>query len=382
MADGSEPVAARTIGAVAAMRGAWDALASPPGAAYNPFISYDFLAALEESGSVGPGTGWTPAHLALEEGGRAVGAAPLYLKTHSQGEYIFDHHWADAYGRAGGRYYPKLLCALPFTPVPGPRLLGGKAWRGTLAAALRRLAPDSGASSVHVNFIAEEDAAALAGEGFLAREGVQYHWFNRGYACFDDFLAALASRKRKAIRRERAEIAASGLAIRALSGTEIKERHWDAFWTFYQDTGARKWGRPYLTRSFFSLIGEGMADRLLLLLAERDGRPIAGALNFIGGEALYGRYWGSIEDWPFLHFELCYYRAIDFAIERGLARVEAGAQGEHKIARGYEPVATRSAHYIVDPNFRAAIARYLEAERAQTKREIEMLTGYAPYKKT
>ncbi|MBB5518882.1 GNAT family N-acetyltransferase [Amphiplicatus metriothermophilus] len=383
MADGGDLLSARTASAIAEIgRETWDSVANPPAAPYNPFLAYDFLASLEESGSVAPEAGWAPAHVALEENGRPVGVAPLYVKSHSQGEYVFDHHWADAYERAGGRYYPKLVCAVPFTPAPGPRLLAAdETRRRALAAAIVQIAKRFGVSSVHANFLSAQDAAHFAAQGFLPRAGAQYHWFNRGYATFDDFLAALSARKRKAVRRERREALSAGLVVRHLSGAEITERYWDAFWRFYQDTGARKWGRPYLTRAFFSLIAERMGERVLLIVAEREGVPIAGALNFIGGDALYGRYWGCTEHHPFLHFELCYYQAVEYAIERGLARVEAGAQGEHKIARGYEPVETRSAHWIADPGFREAVARYLAQERAQNAAEIDFLKEYAPFRR-
>ena len=383
MADGADALTARTISSIEEIgRDAWDAFANPAGEPYNPFVSYDFLGALEASKSVGGQSGWTPAMLVLEEAGAIAGLTPLFLKEHSQGEYVFDHHWADAYERAGGRYYPKLVCAAPFTPVPGPRLLAkNDQHKQTLATALIAAARQIGVSSLHVNFIEGDDAAILDEAGFLARRGVQYHWFNRGYSSYEDFLAALSSRKRKALRKERATAASSGLEIKALQGPEITERYWDAFWLFYQDTGARKWGHPYLTRSFFRIIAETMADKLVLFIAERDGHPIAGALNFIGGEALYGRYWGAIEHHPFLHFELCYHQAIDYAIAEKLPRVEAGAQGEHKIARGYEPVETRSAHWIADPNFRQAIERYLQNERAHNEAEIDALSDYTPFKK-
>lgn len=373
MADGGDSARVRTCGDMLGIApSAWNACAG------NPFVSHEFLAALEGSGSVGPGTGWTPSHLILDG---AAGCAPAYLKAHSFGEYVFDHHWAEAYERAGGRYYPRLVCASPFSPVPGPRLLAKTAaGKAMLAGAMIETARRAGASSVHVNFIDAADEAALLAAGFMPRRGVQYHWFNRGYASFDDFLGALASRKRKQIRRERKE-AASGVAIRRLVGAGIEERHWHAFWTFYQDTGSRKWGRPYLTRDFFSRIARTMADRLLLIIAERDGVPIAGALNFIDAEALYGRYWGCTETLPFLHFELCYHQAIEFAIERGLQRVEAGAQGEHKIARGYEPVATRSAHWIADPAFHRAIDAYLARERAGVEAEIEAMRRETPFRK-
>ncbi len=384
MADGSGAVLAKTVGAIDEIDAAlWDSLAHPPGAPFNPFVAHAFLSALEKSKSVTPEAGWAPMHMLLEDDGAVVGAAPLYAKGHSQGEYVFDHHWSDAYARAGGNYYPKLLCAAPFTPVPGPRLLAQtSAARAGLAAAIRSLAQRMGVSSAHVNFVGEEDARALAAADYLSRMGEQYHWFNRGYESFDDFLDALSSRKRKAIRRERRGAVADGLAIRRLIGDEITEAHWDAFWLFYQDTGARKWGQPYLTRTFFRIIAETMKDALLLIVAESGGKPVAGALNFIGGDALFGRYWGCLTDYPFLHFEICYYQAIDFAIERGLARVEAGAQGQHKIARGYEPVATHSAHWIANDSFRDAIARYLDAEREQTGMEIVALKDFTPFRKS
>jgi len=378
--DGADQsVVVETVEAISAVASAdWNRLATPDPTTANPFLTHAFLSALERSGSVGPGTGWTPFHLTTRRGDTLVGAAPLYLKDHSFGEYVFDHGWADAYARAGGRYYPKLLCAVPFTPAPGPRLLAiDDAARAFLARALVAATMKLGLSSAHVNFI--DDVKLLAAEGFLPRHGIQFHWFNRGYRTYDDFLAGLSSRKRKALKRERRE-AAQGLTFRRINGGEIEERHWDVFWRFYQDTGARKWGEPYLTRAFFSLIGETMRDQILLVFAEDGTRPIAGALNMIGGDALYGRYWGRSEDRPFLHFEVCYHQAIDFAIERGLARVEAGAQGDHKLARGYEPVLTRSAHWIADPGFRAAVARYLEAERRQAEAEQAALCGETPYR--
>jgi uncharacterized protein len=356
----------------------WDRVAG----AGNPFQSHAFLAALENSGSVGRGSGWQPLPITIADAdGQLVGALPAYGKSHSQGEYVFDHGWADAYTRAGGHYYPKLQIAAPFTPATGPRLLtrDGAVAKALLAGA-EAVVHQHKLSSAHATFIDPAQLDSFRDADWLIREGVQYHWFNRGYACFDDFLAALSSRKRKAIRKERAG-AQQTLTIRHLTGDAIEEHHWDAFWYFYQDTGARKWGQPYLTRSFFSEIGRTMADKIILILAERDGRAIAGALNFIGGEALYGRYWGCREDVPFLHFELCYYQAIDAAIRLGLSRVEAGAQGEHKIARGYEPVATWSAHYIADPGFRDAVSDFLERERRAVEREIEFLGEMTPFKK-
>ncbi len=357
---------------------AWDVCAGTA----NPFVSHAFLSALETSGSVSKRTGWQPAPLAIDgTDGALAGVLPAYVKSHSQGEYVFDHSWADAYEHAGGRYYPKLVIAVPFSPVPGPRVLATDpmAAKGLIAAA-EVLATQNGLSSVHANFITPDQVDLFEAGDWLIREGTQFHWANDGYTCFDDFLGALASRKRKAIRKERAT-AVEGLEIVHLSGSEISEAHWDAFWVFYQDTGRRKWGQPYLTRAFFSEIGRTMGDRVLLMLAMRDGRPIAGALNFIGAETLYGRYWGCIEDVPCLHFELCYYQAIDAAIARGLKTVEAGAQGEHKLARGYVPVPTWSAHFIPDPNFRRAIADFLSRERRAVERQIEFLGTMAPFKK-
>lgn len=384
MADGDDSArfTAHTLGAIADIHARdWDALANPRGAPENPFVSHAFLKALETSKSVSPDAGWTPRHIAIKKDGRLVGAAPAYVKTHSFGEYVFDHHWADAYERSGGRYYPKILCASPFTPVPGPRLLASSEHsKPALAAALIGVSGKIGSSSVHVNFISKEDAVLLTSAGFMIRSGVQYHWFNRGYRSYDDFLAALSSRKRKALRRERRE-ASDGLIIRRLSGADVKERYWDVLWRFYQDTGGRKWGRPYLTRAFFSEIAETMADQIMMVVAEANGRTIAGALNFIGGDALYGRYWGRIEDRPFLHFEVCYHQAIEFAIEHGLTRVEAGAQGEHKIARGYEPVVTHSAHWVADPSFREAVARYLAAEHRSVDAEVAAIAEMTPFRK-
>jgi uncharacterized protein len=381
MTDGSggRAITARLASGISAVEpDAWDACAGTT----NPFVRHAFLAALEASASVGPGTGWQPAPLLIDgEDGRLAGALPAYLKTHSQGEYVFDHGWADAWHRAGGTYYPKLQIAAPFTPVPGPRLLvhDPQAQAG-LIEAVEAITEQNELSSAHATFLVERDLEAFRNAGWLVREGIQYHWFNQGYDDFEGFLAALSSRKRKAIRKERAA-AQAGLTIRALSGNEIEERHWDAFWHFYQDTGARKWGRPYLSRRFFSIIGETMASEILLFLAEREGRPIAGALNFIGEEALYGRYWGCTEEVPFLHFELCYYRAIEEAIARGLPRVEAGAQGEHKLARGYVATPTWSAHYIPHPGFREAVADFLRRERAAVNREIAFLGALTPFRK-
>ena len=372
-------VLARVGEGVASFDGAaWDRCAGDA----NPFVSHAFLTALETSGSATTRAGWQPVPLAIDgDDGALLGVMPAYVKSHSQGEYVFDHSWADAYENAGGRYYPKLVVAVPFSPVPGPRVLTQNldAARGLIAAA-EVLATQNGLSSVHANFIAPDQVDLFENGDWLIREGTQFHWANDGYTCFDDFLGALASRKRKAIRKERSS-AVEGLDIVHISGREITEAHWSIFWRFYQDTGRRKWGQPYLTRQFFSEIGQTMPDKILLILALRDGVPIAGALNFIGTDTLYGRYWGCTEDVPFLHFELCYYQAIDAAIARGLKTVEAGAQGEHKLARGYVPVPTWSAHYIPDPNFRRAIADFLTRERRAVERQIEFLGAMAPFKK-
>ena len=374
-----DPVTARTAEGVCSIdREEWDACAG----ADNPFVSWDFLSALEESGSATARTGWQPIPIVIDgDDGRPAAILPAYAKSHSQGEYVFDHAWADAWQRAGGDYYPKLQIAVPFSPVPGPRLLlRDESLAPALIAAAEALVEQHGLSSAHATFVTPDQIPMFEAAGWLIRTDRQFHWSNRGYGCFDDFLGALASRKRKAIRKERAA-AVAGLEIVHLTGAAIEEQHWDAFWRFYQDTGSRKWGRPYLSRSFFSLLGERMADRIIVMLALRDGVPIAGALNLIGGDTLYGRYWGCTEEVPFLHFELCYYQAIDAAIERGLARVEAGAQGEHKLARGYEPVATWSAHYIPHAGFRRAVADYLEHERRAIDANIEGLGEYTPFKR-
>ncbi len=365
----------------------WDACANPDGGARppDPFTTHRFLSALERSGSVGRGTGWTPCHLVAREGGRVMAVMPLYLKSHSQGEYIFDHNWAEAYERAGGRYYPKLQGAVPFTPVTGRRLLARpdapSGLRAALLAAAVTLAERAGLSSLHVTFCTAEEAAVGVASGLLPRLTQQFHWQNRGYTSFGQFLADLSSRKRKAIRKERQIAQSFGGTIRRLTGDQIRPDHWDAFWDFYQDTGARKWGHPYLTRGFFDELQATMRQDIMLVLAERAGRPVAGALNFIGRDSLYGRYWGAIEDHPSLHFECCYHQAIDHAIEQGLARVEAGAQGEHKRARGYLPAPTHSLHWIADPGLRKAVARYLDAERAAVGEEIEVLTDHGPFRK-
>ena len=376
MADRESEILARIATGVGAIEAAdWDRLAGDG----DPFLSHAFLSALEESGSVGPGTGWSPAPILVEEDGAIVAAAPTYLKSHSQGEYVFDHGWADAFERAGGAYYPKLQVAVPFTPVPGRRLLGTRPQQ--LLAALESVVVQNGLSSAHITFLDEMDAAQCEARNWLIRKGIQYHWFNRGYRNFDDFLASLSSRKRKQIRKERAG-AQAGLTFETRRGAEIGPADWDAMWLFYQDTGSRKWGSPYLTRDFFDRIASAMEESVLLLLAKRDGRPIAGALNLIGQQALYGRYWGTIEEVPFLHFELCYYRAIDWAIAHGLVQVQAGAQGEHKLARGYEPVITRSAHFLADPGLRAAVKRYLDGERDAISDEVRWLADALPYRST
>ena len=356
----------------------WDACAGTA----NPFIGHAFLAALEASGSVGGRSGWQPIPIIVDGAdGLPAGIAPAYAKSHSQGEYVFDHAWADAWERAGGAYYPKLQLAAPFSPVPGPRLLlRDAAAAPALIAAVEAVTDQHNLSSAHATFVDPDQLPLFESAGWLVREGTQFHWRNQGYADFDTFLGALASRKRKAIRKERAA-AVEGLTIRHLTGAAIEPRHWDAFWTFYQDTGSRKWGTPYLTRSFFPLLGEALGDRVLLMLAERDGVPIAGALNLIGDDTLYGRYWGCSEDVPFLHFELCYYQAIDAAIARGLKTVEAGAQGEHKLARGYEPVPTWSAHYIPDAGFRGAIADFLVRERAGVEADQSYLSALTPFRR-
>jgi len=358
-------------------REAWDACAVPTG---DPFIAYDFLHACEASGSAVPRQGWAARHLSLrDEAYQVLGVMPLYLKGNSQGEYVFDHSWAEAYERAGGQYYPKLLGAVPFTPATGPRFLSHPdtdpaTVREALLQGALMLVEQTGVSSLHVNFPIEAEWRAMGEAGLLLRQDMQFIWRNDGYATFDDFTAALSANRRKTIRRERRE-AQAGLDIRVLTGDSITPEHWDAFFAFYLDTGSRKWGRPYLTRDFFARIGETMTDRIALVMAFRDGHPIAGALNFIGRDALYGRQWGALEDVPFLHFELCYYQAIDFAIARGLSRVEAGAQGEHKIARGYLPCPVYSAHFIADPALRAPVARYLDLERTAVAEGIETLTG-------
>ncbi len=380
----------------------WDACANPPAQAepapedansnyqeerFNPFITHAFLSACEVSGSAVPRTGWGGAHILVEDvEGRLLAAAPCYLKSHSMGEYVFDQGWADAYERAGGRYYPKLQISVPFTPAPGRRLLvaaGPRAdeARAALIKGLRAVMETVGASSTHVTFLTKPEWDALGAEGFLQRTNKQFHFFDKGYGDFEGFLNSLASRKRKAIRRERKDALAAGVEIEWATGEDLTKAHWDAFYAFYMDTGSRKWGTPYLTRKFFTLLSETMADRVLLIMAKREGRYIAGALNLIGDDALYGRNWGCNEEHPFLHFEVCYYQAIDFALSRGLRRVEAGAQGEHKLLRGYEPIETYSAHAIADPRLETAVAQFLREERREMARVIEAYAEHTPFRK-
>ncbi|WP_419952851.1 GNAT family N-acetyltransferase [Methylobacterium sp.] len=370
----------------------WDACATSPETlsagdeTHNPFVSHAFLSALEDSGCVSRKTGWLPLHVAVEREGELVGVAPCYLKSHSQGEYVFDHGWADAYERAGGAYYPKLQVSVPFTPVTGPRFLIAPGQdvdeaASALIAGLRALRAETKASSIHVTFMREREWEQAGEVGMLQRVDQQFHWSNEGYAGFEDFLGALASRKRKAIRRERRDALSQGITIEHVTGADLTPAHWDAFYEFYSDTGARKWGRPYLNRTFFGLLGERMPERVLLVMAKREGRYIAGAINLIGDVALYGRNWGCNEDHPFLHFEVCYYQAIDFAIRRGLKRVEAGAQGEHKLARGYAPVLMHSAHDIADPALRRAIADYLRREREHVVEAASVLGEMTPFRR-
>ncbi len=368
----------------------WDRCACPEvadgGRPLDPFTTHRFLHALEESGSVGRGTGWQPQYLTAYLDGMLIAAAPMFAKSHSQGEYIFDHSWAHAYESAGGRYYPKLQIAVPFTPATGRRFLVRPGYDAVGISALVQgavqLAAENRISSLHATFCTE--AEALAGEqmGLMVRHSQQFHWLNDDYADFDEFLAALSSRKRKNIKKERTQACDFGGQIRTITGDDLRPEHWDAFWRFYQDTGARKWGSPYLTRQFFDIAQETMTDDIALVLAERNGYPVAGALNFVGRETLYGRYWGCVEHHPCLHFELCYYRAIDFAIAEGLARVEAGAQGEHKLARGYLPTRTHSLHWVGDPGFADAVQKYLDAESHAVGEEIEILTDYGPFRKS
>jgi predicted N-acyltransferase len=384
---------------------AWDACANPAmpeigdspaarrcgagarlGLGSNPFTSHAFLSSLEQSGSVRARVGWQPTHLVATNREQVVGVVPCYLKSHSRGEYVFDYGWAEAYERAGGSYYPKLQVSVPFTPATGRRLLvrpgaAADAVRSALANALIDICRRCDASSVHVTFPTEAEWQLLGARGYLQRTHQQFHWQNAGYDSFDAFLGALSSRKRKTIRREREEALANGISVHWLSGSDLTESVWDAFFAFYMETGSRKWGRPYLTRSFYSLVGEKMRDRILLVMAKRRGRWIAGAINFIGSDTLFGRHWGAIEHHPFLHFELCYYQAIQYAIEKKLGRVEAGAQGEHKISRGYLPITTYSAHYILDPALRRAIDEFLKRERAYIAAAGEELAEFAPFRK-
>lgn len=366
---------------------AWDAVANPPAGRYDPFLSWGFLEALEQSGAASPESGWSPHHLLVKgPGGRLRAAMPLYAKTHSYGEFVFDHGWADAFERAGGRYYPKLVSAVPFTPVTGRRLLvpegpdANTLRRGLLTGAVQ-IAADNDLSSLHVNFTTDDEADLLGELGLLQRVDQQFHFINEGYGSFEDFLSVLSSSKRKTLRKERRK-AQDGLDLRRLTGADIKAHHWDAFYSFYLDTGARKWGTPYLNRETFAMLGERMAEDILLVMAYEDDAPIAGALNFIGSETLYGRYWGCVSSRAMLHFEVCYYQAMDFAIERGLRFVEAGAQGGHKLARGYVPVQTRSAHWIGHSGFRHAISDYLERERHAVAADMDFLSARTPFKKT
>ncbi|MBL8670148.1 MAG: N-acetyltransferase [Alphaproteobacteria bacterium] len=385
MSGGPAVTAVPRLAAVGAAE--WDACAG----AANPFLAHAFLQALEESGSVSAEAGWQPQHVLVRSGdGRLLACAPAYLKSHSYGEYVFDHGWAEAWQRAGGRYYPKLQLSVPFTPATGPRLLvradllpddpTPDALRSLLIDAVEAICGRFDLSSAHATFLEEADRAAFERRGWLLRQGQQFHWENRGYATFDDFLGSLASRKRKMIRKERAQALASGIRLHLLSGADLKPVHWDAFYAFYTDTSDRKWGVPYLTRGFFELIGERYADRVVLVMAEKDGDWVAGALNFQGSDTLYGRNWGCRGEYKFLHFEACYYAAIDHAIARGLKRVEAGAQGTHKIQRGYLPVATWSAHHIPDPGFRRAVADFVEREKRAVAREMAALAEYAPFR--
>lgn len=358
---------------------------STRGYADNPFVSHDFLHALEQAKCVAGRTGWQPRHLLAEQAdGRLLGCAPCYVKTHSQGEYVFDHGWAEAFERAGGEYYPKLQVAVPFTPVTGPRLLArpgplAEQIRGALADALAEITTASELSSAHVTFLTKTEWTALGQRGFLQRTDQQFHWENHGYATFEGFLGALASRKRKVIRRERKEALGPGIDVHWLTGSDLTEAIWDAFFAFYMDTGSRKWGRPYLTREFFSVVGEKMGDRILLMMAKRAGRWIAGAINFLGADTIYGRNWGAIEHHPFLHFELCYYQAIDYAITHKLKWVEAGAQGEHKLARGFLPARTASRHYLLNPDFHTAVAQALDRERVMLDHYSAELRLHSPY---
>lgn len=389
MPDGREQIEVSIAERLADVpRAGWNGCAGPD----NPFLSYEFLSALEDSGSVGPNTGWAPRHILIKNDvGELIACAPMYLKGNSMGEYVFDWGWAEAYERAGGQYYPKLVSAVPFTPVTGPRLLVRPdlppnlklALKSQLADAMAGAAVGAKLSSLHVNFIPKDDVTVFEDCGYMPRVGLQYHWQNRGYQSYDDFLTELSSRKRKALKKERrVAVEDSGVTIERITGADIETRHWDALFSFYMDTSARKWGRPYLNRAFFQLLGERMAERVMLVMATLDGEIIAGALNLIGTDALYGRYWGCRRDIRYLHFEVCYHQAINAAIELGLSRVEAGAQGEHKIARGYLPVLTHSAHFIPDPGFRTGVAQFLDHERRAISHEHAVLMEESPYRQT
>lgn len=386
----AQSIEIKLVGGIAEIgQEAWDACACPEMVdgqpPHDPFTTYRFLSTLEDSGSVGPGTGWQQQHLAAYIEDKLIAVAPLYAKMHSQGEYVFDHNWAHAFERAGGRYYPKLQIAVPHTPATGRRFLTRPGFeevgKRALIQGAVQVADNNEISSVHITFCTEEEMSFAEEMGLMVRKGQQFHWRNDGYADFDGFLASLNSRKRKNIRKERVQAQGFGGTIQTFSGDDLRPEHWDAFWTFYQDTGARKWGTPYLTRQFFDLAQERLRDDMALVLAERDGRYVAGALNFIGADALYGRYWGCTEHHPCLHFELCYYQAIDIAIERGLRTVEAGAQGEHKLARGYLPTPTWSLHWLRDEGFANAVGDYIQAERDAVDHEIEVLTEYGPFKR-
>ena len=388
--DGDDHIEVEALGSLTDVPTAeWDACACPEasrgGPPVDPFTTHRFLLAVEDSGSVGAGTGWGPRYLIARRAGEAIAVMPLYAKSHSQGEYVFDHNWAHAYERAGGRYYPKLQVAVPFTPATGRRFLTrpGQEEIGTAALlqGAMQIAEASKVSSLHVTFCTEAEARSGEAMGLLRRTSQQFHWEDDGYGDWDGFLSSLSSRKRKNLRKEREQAQGFGGEIVALTGDDLRPEHWDAFWRFYQDTGARKWGQPYLTRKFFRLAQERLRDDVLLVMARREGRWVAGALNFIGRDTLFGRYWGCTEDHPFLHFELCYYQAIDHALARGMTRVEAGAQGQHKLARGYLPVATHSLHWIADAGFRDAVERYLVAEREAVDHEIEVLTSYGPFRR-
>ena len=364
----------------------WNSLVpSTNGKPDNPFLDHAFFLALEQSGCATARTGWQPQHITIADAqGKPIGLMPLFLKSHSMGEYVFDHGWANALERAGGSYYPKLQCSVPFTPATAPKLLvpsGDAAVEAALLSAAQQLAIQRDASSVHATFVPEAEASLIEADGWLKRVDTQFHWHNEGFASFDDFLETLSSRKRKTIRRERRDALADGITVKWLTGSDLMEHHWDAFYDFYEDTGARKWGRPYLNRKFFSLLNQTMADRIVLMLAYDGPTPIAGAINFLGSDRIFGRNWGAIREVPFLHFELCYYQAIDFAIQHKLAVVEAGAQGEHKLARGYAPSSTYSVHWIAHPGLRAAVADFLEQERASVEHQQEMLDQYTPFRK-